>query len=399
MDFGGRHTETRWGFRGALILVAVLLASLTLTASASAGPPWPLIYPASGKITGLFGDCRPIGSCTRAHQGVDISNSTGTDVFAAYRGTAYVHPDNGGDSGNWIEVVHANGYSSRYLHLQSFLVSNGQAVSKGQHIGEMDSTGDATGPHLHFEVRQNGTALNINAGFPPRGSSVTAKNPMPMDFNLAASDIAPFDNELGFVAQQYLDFTGRPVTANEATFWIQALWGGMGGDDMTNRIFTSAESDQKLWGVVRLYYAAFDRHPDNGIRAWPYKPLGSVASALISSSEGQRNLPTDPPAFVRKVYTNALNRQASASEVAFWADQVRSKGRASVLVSISESSEHRNLRFGMAAVNAAYLAMLDRVPDTAARNYWTPILEKTHAATPYLVRTIRLSSEYRNRVR
>ena len=212
-------------------------------------------------------------------------------------------------------------------------------------------------------------------------------------------DIAPFANELAFVGQQYLDFYGRPIPSADATWLIAALRNGSAtATGEINNVLKSDESEGRgIVAIARLYYAAFDRQPDKGALYSLNRdvPLTAVANDFLSSSEGKATLPTDPTAFVRKLYTNALNRQASASEVSFWADQVRSKGRASVLVSISQSTEHKRIRRGMAPLQATYLAMLHRPADSGAYGHWLPILNENPAATPYLIETIRKSAEYR----
>jgi hypothetical protein len=155
-----------------------------------------------------------------------------------------------------------------------------------------------------------------------------------------------------------------------------------------------------MLAIVRLYYAAFDRQPGSPAVGWLHKnkPLRDIAQAFLDSSEGKQTLPTDPAAFVRTLYGNALNRTPSAGEVSFWASQVRSKGRAYVLESISQSAEHKNIRRGMAPLQAIYLAMLGRPADSGAYDHWLPILNKTPSATPFLIETIRKSAEYNRRI-
>jgi hypothetical protein len=214
-------------------------------------------------------------------------------------------------------------------------------------------------------------------------------------------DVAPFGNELAFTAQQYLDFYGRPIPAPDASWLIAALWNGTSATGEINNVLVSPESEGRgMLAIVRLYYAAFDRQPGSPAVGWLHKnkPLRDIAQAFLDSSEGKQTLPTDPAAFVRTLYGNALNRTPSAGEVSFWASQVRSKGRAYVLESISQSAEHKNIRRGMAPLQAIYLAMLGRPADSGAYDHWLPILNKTPSATPFLIETIRKSAEYNRRI-
>lgn len=93
------------------------------------------------------------------HAGLDFKGPIGTAILAAADGTITSAGWQGG-YGNCIEITHANGLVTRYAHMSGFTVSLGQKVKRGTQIGRMGSTGRSTGPHLHFEVRLNGTAVN-----------------------------------------------------------------------------------------------------------------------------------------------------------------------------------------------------------------------------------------------
>jgi murein DD-endopeptidase MepM/ murein hydrolase activator NlpD len=93
------------------------------------------------------------------HSGLDFKGPHGTEILAAADGNVTFAGWQGG-YGNCIEVTHANGLVTRYAHMSSFTVSLGQQVDRGVQIGRMGSTGRSTGPHLHFEVRLNGQAIN-----------------------------------------------------------------------------------------------------------------------------------------------------------------------------------------------------------------------------------------------
>ncbi len=87
-------------------------------------------------------------------------DDTGDAVVASAGGTVSRVANEGNTSyGRWIEINHGDGYTTRYAHLNSQVVSQGSQVSKGQKIGTVGSTGGSSGPHLHFELRKNGVAI------------------------------------------------------------------------------------------------------------------------------------------------------------------------------------------------------------------------------------------------
>jgi murein DD-endopeptidase MepM/ murein hydrolase activator NlpD len=113
-----------------------------------------LIWPVQGTLTSPFGM-----RWGRMHEGIDIGASMGTPIYAAAGGTVIFAGWEGG-YGNLTVIDHGNGLATAYGHQSQQAVSNGQTVSRGQLIGYVGSTGHSTGPHLHFEVRVNGTPVN-----------------------------------------------------------------------------------------------------------------------------------------------------------------------------------------------------------------------------------------------
>ncbi|MFD4791436.1 M23 family metallopeptidase [Streptomyces sp. NPDC058459] len=101
------------------------------------------------------------------HSGQDFAVPTGTEVLAAHGGTVVkAGPNGAGDGpayGNAIVIKHGDGLYSQYAHLSRVDVKIGQVVKTGQHIAKSGSTGNSTGPHLHFEIRKTpnyGSAVN-----------------------------------------------------------------------------------------------------------------------------------------------------------------------------------------------------------------------------------------------
>ena len=101
----------------------------------------------------------PITGEHKIHKGVDFKAHYGESVFAAANGKVIFAGISGG-YGNLIEIRHVNGYLTYYGHLSKILVHAGQKVRRGTLIGKVGATGRVTGPHLHFEVRLNGKAID-----------------------------------------------------------------------------------------------------------------------------------------------------------------------------------------------------------------------------------------------
>ncbi|EAX46997.1 peptidase M23B [Thermosinus carboxydivorans Nor1] len=120
----------------------------------------PSIWPASGEVTSRFGwRSSPWGWGSDWHPGIDIAGDYGMPIVATADGVVTYSGWYGG-YGKMVEIDHGNGIVTIYGHNSQNLVETGQRVKKGEIIAYMGSTGISTGPHVHYEVRVNGTAVN-----------------------------------------------------------------------------------------------------------------------------------------------------------------------------------------------------------------------------------------------
>jgi lipoprotein NlpD len=114
-----------------------------------------LIWPVSGKLSSRFGQRNG-----RGHDGIDIPAKPGTPIVAAAAGRV-IHSGRGlGDYGRVVILKHEGYYSTVYAHNRRNRVGKGEFVEKGEVIGEVGSSGNASGPHVHFEVRRNRKPLD-----------------------------------------------------------------------------------------------------------------------------------------------------------------------------------------------------------------------------------------------
>jgi murein DD-endopeptidase MepM/ murein hydrolase activator NlpD len=121
----------------------------------------PSITPVQGfRLTSAFGNREhPILGGVRMHEGVDLAVPTGTPIYAPADGLVEM-AQRFGSYGNFIKILHGGEMETRYGHLSAYNVTAGEYVHKGDVIGYVGSTGRATGPHLHYEVRIDGHAVD-----------------------------------------------------------------------------------------------------------------------------------------------------------------------------------------------------------------------------------------------
>ena len=114
--------------------------------------------PATARISSNFGyRFHPTRGRWKMHEGTDIAVPHGTPIVATADGWVTFAGWNGG-YGNLVKLLHMSGYETRFAHMSRFIVANGQYVRRGTVIGYVGSTGQSTGPHLHYEVRYVGQA-------------------------------------------------------------------------------------------------------------------------------------------------------------------------------------------------------------------------------------------------
>lgn len=120
----------------------------------------PSIWPAHGWLSSSVGHrIDPITGGDDFHRGLDISADAGSPIYATADGTVAMAQREGA-YGNLVTIDHGYGLETRYGHMSKFEVRSGAKVKRGDVIGRVGSTGRATGPHLHYEVRVNGRLLN-----------------------------------------------------------------------------------------------------------------------------------------------------------------------------------------------------------------------------------------------
>ena len=119
-----------------------------------------MIWPLSGPITSEFGwRTHPIFGTQRYHSGLDIGGDYGLPIAAAASGVV-IHAGWISGYGNTVIIDHGGGITTLYGHNESLLVGVGESVAQGQTIAMCGSTGNSTGPHCHFEVRENGEPVS-----------------------------------------------------------------------------------------------------------------------------------------------------------------------------------------------------------------------------------------------
>ncbi len=122
----------------------------------------PTILPADGHLSSLFSGSRyhPVLRVSRPHKGIDIAARVGEPILAAAKGRVVFAGHRSNGYGNMVEIDHGHGFITRYAHASRLHVRSGQTVDRGFRIADVGATGLVSGPHLHYEVEQNGRQVD-----------------------------------------------------------------------------------------------------------------------------------------------------------------------------------------------------------------------------------------------
>lgn len=262
------------------------------------------IYPLEGgpyEITSWFGarpasDTNGIGSTN--HGGIDIGAGLGTAIKSMAAGTVTLAGDNGG-YGNCVIIDHGNGLASLYGHMSEIGATLGQTVAAGQSIGKVGSTGNSTGPHLHFEVRQNGEKIDpypylqgaaVVGGNALANALQTAKqlmesgmtkeqiNAMGSSLSTAAGKFTAVSGDLATWIKTAMAITGEPATS--FNYLYTAAMAESGGDPTAINLWDSnAAAGNPSKGLMQTIQTTFDAYKMTGFdNVWD--PISNLIASI-----------------------------------------------------------------------------------------------------------------------
>lgn len=401
-----RIFEFTWFGQWRLLVVAVLSVFLftNLSVAEAQESTYSLVFPVQGthSYTDTWGAARSAG---RSHAGTDILADKMTPVVAAASGVVgWMHDELGGRCCA-MEILHDDGWSSWYIHMNNDTpgtddglgwgfaegMATGVRVEAGQIIGWVGDSGNAesTVSHLHFELHDpSGTAIN------PYSALLASQ-----------SGVGPFATADDFVRQQYQDFLGRDGELNGVDDWSTRLNNGtLLPEDVISNFMASAEFEVRIAPLVRLYSATFLRLPDfDGLMYWADASrsgwsLEQIADEFTQSTEFDRRYGSlDDADFVTLIYWNVLEREPDAQGLDHWVSRLESgQSRGEILVGFSESVEYRSKTENEVVVTMSYLGMLRRAPEPDGFVFWVDKMDAGMART-VLIGQVFGSEEYANR--
>jgi len=229
-----------------------------------------LLFPTdSQNITSAFGSREsPGGFGSTYHEGIDIGAAYGAAVRATAAGKVIFAGENGG-YGNMVEIDHGNGLTTLYAHLSEIMTSVGAAVSAGQQIGKVGSSGNSTGPHLHYGVYENGVAVD----------------PMTAAISGGSGDVGAWIQQ----AMNAIGITGQDNFNHLVTIAMNES----GGDrNAQNNWDSNAMAGTPSMGLMQMIQSTFDAYSSGGSIWDPVSNAISAINYMIDRYGSILNTPT-----------------------------------------------------------------------------------------------------------
>jgi murein DD-endopeptidase MepM/ murein hydrolase activator NlpD len=368
----------------------------------------------------------------RRHEGQDLMGNKMLKLLACVDGTIVElrHQSGGnslylkGDDGWFYCYLHINNDTpgtddgkNAFEHAYAAGLKKGDRVKKGQHLAYLGDSGNAegSGAHCHFEIRMphknwyNASAVNAHY------SLVAAEPAVLGGGSTTNSDVeltttgpyVPFAKAEDFVRRQAIDFLGVTPTAAWVTDSAAKLTSGKVSADE----FIGDLMEDPAWGgvvdpTIRLYSAYFLRRPDtSGLKYWVGKVRGETSLDAISqefAGSGEfksRYGRLGNAEFVKLIYENVFKRAPDNSGLLHWTFQLdHGKSRGWVMRQMCESAEYVDKTAEEIAVISAYLGLLGKSPSDGDLTGWATMARADRAALGVLVKQIRTSPEYRQRI-
>jgi murein DD-endopeptidase MepM/ murein hydrolase activator NlpD len=356
----------------------------------------------------------------RLHEGQDLMGNKMLKLLAVTNGTIVELRHQ--SSGNSLYLKGDDGWYYCYLHINNddpgtdnganrfqFAYAPGMAIGKrvlkGEHIAYLGDSGnaEATGAHLHFEIRMPNAkwynAAAVNAAY-----SLTAAEPAKLRAKVQASAFKPLSGVGAFVLTQSADFLGGKTDKTWSDRAIEDLEGGVVSlDAFIEGLLDHPASAGVTAPTIRLYLGYFLRMPDYGgldywfRQVWAGRSLDLAASQFAASSEFIRRYgELDNSEYLDLIYRNLFDRDPDPSGKDYWLRRLDAgMKRGALMRQFCESSEYRRDTASKVRVLQVHAAMLKRMPTAAEWTRWSD----WDAALPDkglqdLVQTLRTSEEY-----
>ncbi|MDP8909101.1 MAG: peptidoglycan DD-metalloendopeptidase family protein [Chloroflexota bacterium] len=297
---GGKRPGKAGRSEGGQAAAAASTGGAPAAAAASTGASQPVVYacgsgglatPVNGVITSRFGEDRG----THSHSGLDIAAPTGTPVVAAACGLVSEAGWSDGGYGNLVCIGHTEAVATCYAHLSGVATAVGAYVEKGQVIGYVGSTGNSTGPHLHFEVRENGVPRDPEPYLD--GSEQIPGEPAPPKQPASTGSAGA---------------TTTGAAAGSETGSAGATAGAQSGTDSQNSVTQVADTTQTARTNVTQSGNEVDQEVNTNVNNVNEVDVGEITTGEGDVEIGQRN-ETNVTAAQRAVTANVNNNQQSNS--------------------------------------------------------------------------------------